>query len=130
MPKIAVELSALEVGRLKAPGLTAVGLVPGLHLQVSPTGTRSWILRVKVGTKRRDMGLGQYPAVTLSQAREKARQARQLIEQGTDPILERETAKRTLKAKQAGAITFTTAAHAYIDSKSAEWRNAKYRGQK
>lgn len=75
------------------------------------------------------MGLGQYPAVTLAQAREKARQARQLIEQGIDPILERETAQSTLKAKQAAAITFTTAAHAYIDSKSAEWRNAKHRAQ-
>lgn len=58
MPKIARELSALEVGRLKAPGLVSVGGVPGLSLQVNPTGARSWILRVKIGTARRDMGLG------------------------------------------------------------------------
>lgn len=87
MPKIARELSAIEVSRLKAPGLVSVGVVPGLHLQVSATGARSWILRVKVGSKRRDMGLGQFPGVTLAQARDKARQARELIEQGQDPSL-------------------------------------------
>ena len=58
MPKIAKKLSALEVSRLEAPGLFAVGAVPGLHLQVSLTGAKSWILRIKIGNKRRDMGLG------------------------------------------------------------------------
>jgi integrase len=129
MPKIARELSALEVARLKAPGLVSVGVVPGLHLQVSATGARSWILRVKVGSKRRDMGLGQFPAVTLAQAREKARQARELIEQGHDPILERERAQSRLKAEQASVITFEAAAHAFMDAKSAEWSNPKHVAQ-
>jgi integrase len=129
MPKIARELSALEVARLKAPGLVSVGVVPGLHLQVSPTGARSWILRVTVGSKRRDMGLGQFPAVTLALAREKARQARDLIEQGHDPILERERAQSKLKAEQANAITFEAAARAFMDAKSAEWSNPKHAAQ-
>jgi integrase len=129
MPKIARELSAIEVSRLKAPGLVSVGVVPGLHLQVSATGTRSWILRVKVGIKRRDMGLGQFPGVTLAQARDKARQARELIEQGHDPILERERAQSRLKAEQASAITFESAAHAFMDAKSPEWSNPKHAAQ-
>lgn len=129
MPKIARELSAIEVSRLKAPGLVSVGVVPGLHLQVSATGARSWILRVKVGTKRRDMGLGQFPGVTLAQAREKARQAREKIEQGHDPILERERAQSRLKAEQASAITFESAARAFMDAKSAEWSNTKHAAQ-
>jgi integrase len=129
MPKIARELSAIEVSRLKAPGLVSVGVVPGLHLQVSATGTRSWILRVKVGIKRRDMGLGQFPGVTLAQARDKARQARELIEQGHDPILEREHAQSRLKAEQASAITFESAAHAFMDAKSPEWSNPKHAAQ-
>lgn len=129
MPKIARELSAIEVSRLKAPGLVSVGVVPGLHLQVSTTGARSWILRVKVGTKRRDMGLGQFPGVTLAQAREKARQARELIEQGHDPILERERAQSRLKAEQASAITFESAARSFMDAKSAEWSNPKHAAQ-
>lgn len=129
MPKIARELSALEVGRLKAPGLHPIGSVPGLALQVSLTGARSWILRVTIGSKRRDMGLGQFPGITLAQAREKARRAREQIEQGQDPILERERAQSLLKAEQSKAVTFEAAARAYIDSKGAEWRNVKHAAQ-
>jgi integrase len=129
MPKIARELSALEVNRLKAPGLIAVGVVPGLQLQVSPTGARSWILRVKVGAKRRDMGLGAYPGVTLAQAREKARHARELIEQGQDPVLQRERKQSKLRAEQASVITFEAAARAYVDAKSVEWSNPKHAAQ-
>lgn len=129
MPKIARELSALEVSRLKAAGLVSVGGVPGLSMQVSPTGARSWILRVKIGALRRDMGLGAYPGVTLAQAREKARQARESIEQGNDPILTRERAQSQLRAAQASAITFETASRRFIDAKSAGWSNAKHATQ-
>jgi len=82
-----------------------------------------------VGTKRRDMGLGQFPGVTLAQAREKARKAREQIDQGEDPILMRQQAQSLLRAQQATALTFETAARAYIDAKSAEWKNAKHVGQ-
>ncbi|MEY2951938.1 MAG: hypothetical protein RLZZ401_25 [Pseudomonadota bacterium] len=129
MPKIARELSALEVGRLKAPGLVSVGGVPGLSLQITPSGTRSWTLRVKIGSKRRDMGLGPYPGVTLAQAREKARQARERIDQGHDPILERERAQSLLRAAQASAMTFEQAARAYMDAKSIEWTHPKHEAQ-
>lgn len=129
MPKVARELSALEIGRLTVPGLVSVGVVPGLSLQITPSGARSWILRVKVGSKRRDMGLGQYPGTTLAQAREKARQARERIEQGEDPILERQRAQSMLRANQASAITFEGAARAFMDAKSSEWTNPKHATQ-
>lgn len=129
MPKIAKELSALEVGRLKAPGFVSVGGVPGLSMQIKASGARSWILRVKVGNQRRDMGLGPFPGVTLAQAREKARQARERIDQGGDPVLERKRAQGLLKADQASAVTFADAARSYIDAKSAEWRNKKHAAQ-
>ena len=45
MPKQAKELTALEVKRLTAPGLHAVGTVSGLRLRVKETGARSWVLR-------------------------------------------------------------------------------------
>ena len=88
MPKKAPELSAVQVKRTTKPGLFAVGGVAGLHLQVKTTGARSWILRAKVGDKRRDIGLGGYPDVSLALARESARAARGLIRQGVDPVLE------------------------------------------
>lgn len=128
MPKRAKELSALEVGRLTATGLHAVGGVPGLYLQINGPA-KSWILRATVGSKRRDMGLGGYPAVTLAQAREKARTARDSIDGGNDPILVRQQAKSALRAAQASAITFAEAARRFIDAKSDEWRNGKHRTQ-
>lgn len=128
MPKRAKELSALEVGRLTATGLHAVGGVPGLYLQINGAA-KSWILRVTVGSKRRDMGLGGYPAVTLAQAREKARTARDSIDAGTDPIFARQQAKSALRAAQASAISFEEAARRFIDAKADEWKNGKHRAQ-
>ncbi len=43
MPKLAKELKAIEVARLTTPGLYFVGVVPGLALQVTAAGARSWI---------------------------------------------------------------------------------------
>ena len=89
MVRKAKELGALEVSRLVAPGLHAVGGVSGLSLQVTPRGTRSWVLRVMVGGKRREMGLGGYPDVTLAGAKDAARVARAQINDGIDPVAER-----------------------------------------
>ena len=86
MPKIAKELSAIEITRLTRPGLYAVGRVTGLQLQVTDRGSRSWVLRVKIGEKRRNIGLGAYPGVTLALAREKAQAMRDVIQSGTDPV--------------------------------------------
>jgi integrase len=128
MARKACELSALEVGRLTAAGMHAVGGVAGLYLQVKPPA-RTWVLRAKVGERRRDMGLGGFPDVPLALAREKARQARLQIERGVDPIEARREAKSALKARAAAARTFQECAIGYMDAKSAEWRNPKHRQQ-
>lgn len=129
MPKKAPELTDLQVRRLRQPGLHAVGGVAGLHLQVAPGGARTWILRITVGQKRRDMGLGGYPDVTLAMAREKARAARELVGQGIDPILQRKQARSLLVAEQAAAKTFAQCAREYIEAKSPEWSNEKHAQQ-
>lgn len=129
MVRRAVELGALAVGRLREPGMHAVGGVSGLCLQIAPGGTRSWILRAMVGGKRREMGLGPFPEVTLAAARDKARAARAKIEEGQDPILDRQRAASALRAAQAKSMTFEAAARELIDTKSDEWRNAKHRAQ-
>lgn len=129
MPKKAPELSALAVKRLTKPGHYVVGGVAGLALQVARGGARTWILRVTVGSKRRDMGLGGFPDVELAQAREKARAARLLVEQGIDPILQRKQARSALAAQQASEKTFAACAREYIEAKSAEWSNDKHAQQ-
>jgi len=80
-----------------------------------------------VGAKRRDIGLGGFPDVTLSQAREKAREAREKIRQGIDPAAERRAAREALVAAQAKALTFDQAAHRCHESKVDEFRNEKHK---
>ena len=125
----AKELSALAVQRLTAPGMHAVGGVAGLYLCVSPSGSRSWIARVNVDGKRREMGLGSFPDVSLSIAREKARAARSDTTMGIDPVAQRKEARSARQALKATQKTFADCAKAYIEAHSDSWRNAKHRAQ-
>lgn len=129
MPKKAREKAPIEVSRLTKPGMHAVGGVAGLYLQVLPTGARSWVLRVMVAGKRRDMGLGGFPDVTLAMARESARVARESIKSGIDPIAQRAAARSALAASREASVTFEDAARKFIAAKSGEWKNAKHAQQ-
>jgi integrase len=117
------------VSKLTAPGLHFVGGVAGLALQVTPGGARAWTLRVSFGGRRRDMGLGAYPAVTLAMARDKAREARELIRQGIDPIERQRAARSALLAAVASAPSFEETAKEYIGIHEAAWKNAKHAQQ-
>lgn len=128
MPKKVKELSALEVQRIREEGMHPVGGVPGLYLQVVG-GSRSWILRAMIGGRRRDMGLGSYPGTLLAAAREKAREAKNKIAQGIDPIGERQQAQAALRQAQSDLLTFAAAVPRFIQAKGGEWRNAKHRQQ-
>ena len=92
----------------------------GLYLYVKPSGTRSWVLRYQVHGRRRDLGLGAYPDVSLAMARNRAAEARRLIAEGEDPIAQ----KRQAKPK-----TFRDAALELIESKRPGWKNAKHAAQ-
>lgn len=125
MPKKAREMSAIEVKRLSEPGFHAVGGVAGLHLRVTESGARSWVLRASIVRRRRDIGLGGFPDVPLAHARDKARTMRKQIEQGLDPVRVRKEARSALAAARAVEVTFDMASRAFINSKCAEWRSGK-----
>ena len=129
MPKKAKEFSALEVSRLNIPGNHAVGGVSGLYLYVNEAQGRSWVLRVMIAGKRKHLGLGGYPSVTLAQARDKAREAREKVVKGVDPIHERKVAATALRAHQATRRSFEDVATAYIAFQEAGWKNSKHRKQ-
>lgn len=120
MAKAVKALGALEVKQLTTPGQHPVGTVTGLRLSIKPSGSRSWILRTMVGTKRKDIGLGGYPEITLATALERARQAKDGIRNGIDPVAVR-------RAKNAAIDwTFKACALAYIEAFRPSWKNAKH----
>jgi integrase len=129
MPKRAVELKVKQIEAMRAPGLYAVGGVPGLHLQISEGGGRSWIYRFQLADRRRDMGLGGTDIYNLAAARERAREARKLIDQGIDPIDQRKAEKQTRVIAKASAMTFRQCAEAYIKAHQTAWKNAVHAAQ-
>lgn len=134
MPRIAKELTALDVKRLQHPGKGRnvtfnVGGVAGLVLQITPNGGRTWLLRVQVGAKRREIGLGGYPDVTLAMARDRAREAKDQIRRGIDPVEERKAAKAALIAAQHRGLSFADAVDRYLAAKLDAFRNVKHRQQ-
>ena len=66
----------------------------GLWLVKRPDGGAQWVLRVTPHGRRRKMGLGPYPDVSLKEARASAEQWRTVVRQGLDPIKERERQRR------------------------------------
>jgi integrase len=111
----------------------ADGIVTGLYLHPSSQkGHGKWKLRyVSPETnKRRDMGLGAYPAVTIAEAREAAQEARKAIRGGVDPLAERDR----LAAAQASAAaikryTFEVAALEVFETLKPSWANPKHAAQ-
>ena len=126
---------AREADRLTAAGVKTekkAGYHPdggGLYLQVSKSGSKSWIFRYTLAGKPCEMGLGSYNAFTLAETRARAKVQRKLLTDGINPL---ETKRSDLLARrmaEANIITFDKAATAYIDSNSPAWRNAKHGDQ-
>ena len=116
VPKKAKELSALEVRRLNSRGLHAVGGVTGLYLNIQESGAKSWILRIMIGGKRREIGLGGFPDVSLSDARMDARDQRRQVSAGIDPLELKVQARQMLKREQQ-ALSFKEAVEQFFETK-------------
>jgi integrase len=135
MPKIAKELSALEVKRLNCPGWHAVGGVAGLLLQVREPAKegaplpRSWILRLRVAGQRQPIGLGPYPQVSLADARELARKLSLEAKGGVNLLARKRAQRSALIAAAAKNKTFRDCADAYMEAHATDYTNDKHRKQ-
>lgn len=101
----------------------------GLYLQVSKSGSKSWIFRYQLDRRSREMGLGPFPAVSLAEARDRAAGVRKLKVEGEDPIDLRRQAKAAKRAEAARAVTFKAAAERYIAAHKAGWKNPVHAAQ-
>ena len=129
MPKKAAELSAKQVRDLKEVGTHAVGGVSGLLLQIKSPQAKSWVLRTKIGDRRCHIGLGGFPDVSLADARERARQLKDKIKQGIDPLAEKKASKLALMQAQARAVSFEQMAKQAHEVKAQEFKNYKHSQQ-
>ena len=90
----------------------------GLYLVVQPTGTRSWVQRLVIRGRKRELGLGSTALVPLAEAREQALANRKLARQGGDPLAE--------KRRGEGMPTFAAAAVRVLEQKRAGWRSPRH----
>ncbi len=118
MPRAIQKLSAVTCKVLKKPGRHSDGA--DLYLNISKSGSKSWVFMWTRNGVRREMGLGSYPRVSLAAARTKAENCHSFIEAGKDPIAERD--------KEAEPA-FAECVEMFLIAKAIEWRNAKHRAQ-
>jgi integrase len=128
MAQIINQLTTTQVQKLKEPGTYADGA--GLYLQVTGKNAKSWILRYSLLGKAREMGLGSLRKVGLADARRKAAQCHQLLDDHIDPI-EHRAKERTANAlaNAAKTITFAEAASTYIASHCRGLKSLKHAAQ-
>ncbi|MDE0064543.1 MAG: integrase arm-type DNA-binding domain-containing protein [Gammaproteobacteria bacterium] len=108
------KLTAAAVRAARRPGLHGDGGT--LYLAVAPGGSKSWIQRVTVAGRRRDIGLGGYPVVSLAKARQRAMANRVAIADGIDPLVEK---------RRSNTPTFRTAAVATFEANRPRWRSER-----
>jgi len=122
MAEVSKRLSDVKVRAIKEAGFYADG--NGLYLNVTAKGSRSWIFRHRFAGRRRDMGLGSYPTVSLADARNQVAECRAMLQRGEDPMPTRRVAPITPQI-----VTFADAARQYITTHEQSWKNDKHRQQ-
>jgi integrase len=120
-------LTSKKVERTKTPGRYHDG--HGLYLQVRNADNKSWLLRFERDGRERWLGLGPVHTFSLKEARKRARDARQLLHSGVDPIEDRKAKKAERALAAAKSVTFKECAEAYIIANGKAWRNAKHAAQ-
>lgn len=120
-------LSARAVQAKRVPGYYPDG--GGLYLQVSTSGTKSWVFRYMLNRKPREMGLGSLLTYSLEEARARRTEQHKLLDEGKDPIEARDAAKARAALDLARSKTFKECAEAYIEAHRTGWKNSKHASQ-
>ena len=122
------KLSARFVETNITPGLRNDGF--GLYLKTQASGSKSWIFRYlsPVTRKKRDMGLGSYPVITLAQARQETLRLRLQLSEGLDPIRVRDV-ERSNALKHCRFPDFSSFAVDHHQAIKGQWKNKKHAQQ-
>lgn len=121
------KLTVIGIARLSEPGYYGDG--GGLVLQISRSGSKSWLFRYKRLGKVRELGLGSLRTVDLARAREASKQLRGTLASGVDPLDDRTAARAKAALERGRQMSFEQCAAAYIDAHRSSWKNAKHTAQ-
>ena len=91
----------------------------GMYLQVSPAGSKRWFLKYRVAGAEKQLALGSYPAVSLSDARKARDLAKVQKSEGRDPVATRKVEK--LKASIPDGTTFKAVAAEWYAKQAPQW---------
>ena len=136
MPRLVGRLSPKQVQHAKPKdGRPAILLADGGNLYLQATRgaddhvRRSWVFKFEQAGRRREMGLGPFSTIGLAEARQRARELRQMLLDGVDPLDERQKARMAALAERARTVTFRQAAEMYLSLHRDGWRHPKHRQQ-
>ena len=116
------KLSATKTKNLKDAGRYSDG--GGLYLNIAKGGSKSWVQRIIVDGKRRDLGVGSFPVVTLARARELTLDNKRRVSEGLAPLSARQRA--TKRRARAGKPTFETLAREFHSANAhTRWSHEK-----
>jgi integrase len=129
---LAEKIAALFVKHITRPGKYGDG--GNLYLQVRKSTrnipgdavTKSWLFRYSRFGKEVWMGLGPYPDISLSEARQLATQERKKILQGVDPLTDKRARKIAARVAHDNMLTFAECAELYVESQTPGWSNPKH----
>ncbi len=117
------KLNPKQVENLTEPGTYEDG--DGLRLVVKASGRKSWLLRFQLAGRRREMGLGSYPEVSLKNARLEANTKRRQLIDGIDPLaardIERAALREAQRAHEGKQLKFETLAAQYCEAHGSAW---------
>jgi integrase len=123
-----VKLTAKRVLKfIKKPGRYGDG--DGLYLQVNTPGRGSWILRYERNGRERAMGLGALVTFNLAEARQRAKEARQLLADGIDPLDHKQAKREQEHLAAARTVTFERCSKLYYEAHADEWGSQRHRQQ-
>jgi len=124
------KLNAKQVESLSVPSTYEDG--EGLRLSVQKSGRKSWVFRFQINGRRREMGLGSYPQVSLKDARLACSGYRIQLKSGIDPLAardaERAALNETQRRKEASQHSFETISREYFAAHSTGWSESWRKG--
>jgi integrase len=124
------KLTARRINKIVSKGEPGrFGDGQGLYLQISQYGTAAWLLRYITAGRERQMGLGSLLDVPLALARQRAREHRNELWSGVDPIDRRREQRASQLLARARRITFEAAAEQFIAAHESGWKSAIHRQQ-